>query len=110
MIHEVTPEKTTDEWCELLRNVYIPNTKVNYLNELLEDEHLNAVGLFEEYDHPSEGRMRVVRSPFMMQGVEHKADQPTQLLGQANEKVLAELGIDRQEMEQLKEEGVIEYS
>ena len=110
MIHEVTPEKTTDEWCELLRNADIPHTKVNYLNELLEDEHLNAVGLFEEYDHPSEGRMRVVRSPFMMQGVEHKADQPTQLLGQANEKILAELGIDRQEMEQLKEAGVIEYS
>ena len=54
--------------------------------------------------------MRVVRSPFMMQGVEHKADQPTQLLGQANEKILAELGIDRQEMERLKEAGVIEFS
>ena len=108
MIHEMTPEKTTDEWCELLRNADIPHTKVNYLNELLEDEHLNAVGLFEEYDHPSEGRMRAVRSPFVMQGIQHKADQPAQLLGQANEKILSELGIDHQEMKQLKEAGVIE--
>jgi len=108
MIHEMTPKKTTDEWCELLRNADIPYTKVNYLNELLEDEHLNAVGLFEEYDHPSEGRMRAVRSPFVMQGVQHKADQPAQLLGQANDKILSELGIDHQEMKQLKEAGVIE--
>ena len=108
MIHEMTPEKTTDEWCALLRNADIPHTKVNYLNELLEDEHLNAVGLFEEYDHPSEGRMRAVSSPFVIQGIQHKADQPAQLLVQANEKILSELGIDHQEMKQLKEAGVIE--
>ena len=38
-LNEIAPEKTTDEWCELLRSANIPHTRVNQLNDLLENEH-----------------------------------------------------------------------
>ncbi|MBC8476538.1 MAG: CoA transferase [Gammaproteobacteria bacterium] len=110
IIHEITPQKTTDEWCALLREADIPHMRVNHLDDLLEDEHLKAVGLFEEYEHPTEGPMRCVRSSYRMQGVEQSEDKPAQQLGEANARILAELGLDQGEMESLQEAGVIKLA
>lgn len=106
-ILEFTPAKTTDQWCELLGKTDIPHTRVNKLDDLLTDEHLNAVNFFEEYEHPTEGAMRRIRSPFTMQGVEQSDDIPTPNLGEANESILKELGLNAEAIKQLEEKGVI---
>jgi crotonobetainyl-CoA:carnitine CoA-transferase CaiB-like acyl-CoA transferase len=51
------------EWLEALRQIDIPACPVNSIEELFEDPHLKAVGLFEEIDHPTEGRVMVSRHP-----------------------------------------------
>ena len=51
------------EWLEALRQIDIPACPVNSIEELFEDPHLKAVGLFEEIDHPTEGRVMVSRYP-----------------------------------------------
>ena len=51
------------EWLEALRQIDIPACPVNSIEELFEDPHLKAVGLFEEIDHPTEGRVVVSRHP-----------------------------------------------
>ncbi|HJN94709.1 MAG: CoA transferase [Gammaproteobacteria bacterium] len=107
MINEISPEKTTDEWCELLQDANIPHTRVNHLDELIDNEHLSAVGLFQSYEHPSEGSMLGVRSPYVVQGIEEVEDKPAQLLGEANAKILQELGLNEQDMQQLLADGVI---
>ena len=106
-LYEIAPEKTTDEWCEILRNANIPHTKVNHLDDLLEDNHLRQVGLFEEYEHPTEGPMRQVRSHYSMQGVEESLDEPTQRIGQSTDKVLLELGYSSEEINHLAESQVV---
>jgi crotonobetainyl-CoA:carnitine CoA-transferase CaiB-like acyl-CoA transferase len=106
-LYEIAPEKTTDEWCEILRNANIPHTKVNHLDDLLEDNHLRQVGLFEEYEHPTEGPMRQVRSHYSMQGVEESLDEPTQRIGQSTDKVLLELGYSLEEISHLAESQVV---
>jgi len=106
-IIEFTPGKTTDEWCDLLATTDIPHTRVNEMDDLLTNEHLLAVDFFEEYEHPTEGTLRRIRSPFTMQGVEQTADIPTPRLGEANESILMELGLDSAEIEALTEKGVI---
>jgi len=60
---------------------------------LLSNEHLREVGLFEEYDHPSEGRMRQVRQPVTATGVERQADAPAPMVGQHSSEVLRDFGI-----------------
>ena len=51
------------EWLEALRQIDIPACPVNSIEELFEDPHLKAVGLFEEIDHPTEGKVVVSRHP-----------------------------------------------
>ena len=106
-IMEFTPGKTTDEWCELLGTTDIPHTRVNRLDDLLTNEHLRAVNFFEEYEHPTEGAMRRVRSPYTIHGIEQSDDIPTPSLGEANMSLLKELGLDAEEIKQLAEKGVI---
>ena len=59
----VTPEKTTAEWVEICERGEIPCMPVADIQELMDDEHLKAVGMFEPHDHPSEGATILVRSP-----------------------------------------------
>ena len=106
-LYEIAPEKTTDEWCEMLRNANIPHTKVNHLDDLFEDKHLREVELFEEYEHPTEGPMRQVRSHYTMEGVEKNSDEPAQRIGHSTDKVLLELGYSSEEISRFAELQVI---
>jgi len=106
-LYEIAPEKTTDEWCEMLRNANIPHTKVNHLDDLFEDKHLREVELFEEYEHPTEGPMRQVRSHYTMEGVEKNSDEPAQRIGHSTDKVLLELGYSPEEISRFAESQVI---
>jgi crotonobetainyl-CoA:carnitine CoA-transferase CaiB-like acyl-CoA transferase len=62
-LNEHMPLKTTAEWLNVLREADIPASVVNSLDDLFDDPHLNAVGLFDEMDHPTEGRLKVARFP-----------------------------------------------
>jgi len=106
-LYEITPQKTTDQWCALLKDTNIPHTRVNKLDDLLTNEHLQQVGLFEEYTHPSEGLMRQVKSHYCVEDIESSEDKPTQTLGAATDKILSDLGLDQAEISQLRERGVI---
>ena len=106
-ILEFTPAWTTQQWCELLSKTDIPHTRVNEMDDLLTNEHLQAVEFFQEYDHPTEGALRRVRSPFTMHGIEQSEDAPTPCLGEANESLLQELGFDAEAITLLAEKGVI---
>ena len=106
-LYEIAPEKTTDEWCEILRDANIPHTKVNHLDDLFEDVHLKEVKLFQEYEHPTEGEMRQVRSHYSIEGVEEKPDAPTQRIGQSTDKVLQELGYTAEDISRMVEARVL---
>jgi len=57
------PLRNNREWLEALRGIDIPACPVNAIGELFEDPHLKAVGLFEEMDHPTEGKVVLCRHP-----------------------------------------------
>mgnify|MGYP001360388859 FL=1 len=90
-----------------MRDANIPHTRVNHLDDLLEDPHLQQVGLFEEYEHPSEGKMRQVKSHYSMQGIEESKDNPTQLIGQSTSAILSKLGYSEEEIKTFAESKVV---
>ena len=62
-VASVTPQKTTAEWVAICEEAQIPCMPVVDLEDLMQDEHLLAVGMFEKHRHPSEGDTLLVRSP-----------------------------------------------
>ena len=62
-LEQYLPQKTTGEWIAALRVADIPAHAVNGLKDLFEDPHLKAVKLFQDVDHPTEGRLKTARFP-----------------------------------------------
>jgi crotonobetainyl-CoA:carnitine CoA-transferase CaiB-like acyl-CoA transferase len=109
LIAEVAPERTTAEWLQALRALDIPCAPVNSIEDLLADAHLNATGFFQEYDHPTEGRLRQARSPFRLHGetARERPDRPPPRLGADGREVLASLGYGDAEIEELVATGAV---
>jgi len=77
IVVEEMPKRTTAQWLEELRQLDIPSSPVNSLSDLFDDEHLKAVGLFAPYEHPDEGALLSVRSPFrVLSGADEANDSP----------------------------------
>jgi crotonobetainyl-CoA:carnitine CoA-transferase CaiB-like acyl-CoA transferase len=63
LLAEIVAERTTAEWVELLRTADLPMTPVLSPEDLLDDEHLQALGFFQREEHPSEGEVRTMGIP-----------------------------------------------
>ncbi|MEH3143829.1 MAG: CoA transferase [Methylobacterium frigidaeris] len=55
--------ETTEEWLARLAALDVPCTRVNRIEDLLDDPHLVATGFFEAVDHPTEGPVVRTRPP-----------------------------------------------
>jgi crotonobetainyl-CoA:carnitine CoA-transferase CaiB-like acyl-CoA transferase len=93
IIGEVARTKTTAEWLELLDAANIPAMKYNEMGEVLEDSHLNAVGFFQEREHPEAGPYRTLKHPvhFSATPADIRIDPPRH--GADTETVLASIGL-----------------
>lgn len=56
-------QDTTEAWLARLGPLDVPCSRVNRIEDLLEDPHLVATGFFEAVDHPTEGPLTVTRPP-----------------------------------------------
>ncbi|MBO0726194.1 MAG: CoA transferase [Blastocatellia bacterium] len=63
LLAEIVAERTTAEWVELLRAADLPMAPVLSPEDLLDDEHLRALGFFQRQEHPSEGEVRTIGIP-----------------------------------------------
>jgi crotonobetainyl-CoA:carnitine CoA-transferase CaiB-like acyl-CoA transferase len=92
LLEQVIAKLSTDETLTLFEAIDAPAMPVRSIPELFDDEHLQAVGLFESYDHPTAGRVRGFRSPVSYS--EPLASlRPAPGLGEHTAEVLAELGV-----------------
>jgi crotonobetainyl-CoA:carnitine CoA-transferase CaiB-like acyl-CoA transferase len=91
LVETVTPGRTTDEWLALLKPLQIPVVRMNRLDELLDDPHLAAVGLFERYQHPEAGAYLALRPPLRFSATPANIRRHPPRLGEHTDEVLAEL-------------------
>lgn len=70
------PDRTTQEWFDIFEDLDIPCSPVNTMESLLSDKHLEDVQLFSDVQHPTEGAIRTIRTPFWVDGVAEHADAP----------------------------------
>lgn len=107
VVTQILPQRTTQEWQALFDALDIPNAPVMAMEDLPDDPHVRAVGLIEDYDHPQQGPMRRVRSPYTMRGVQTGPDLPAPALGAQGTEILKEFGFPPERIAQLIEAGVV---
>ncbi len=88
--------RSTKEWLALLMQADIPAAPVNSLEDLFADPHLAAVGMFEEAEHPTEGRLRMPRHPIKWSRTPADVRRLPPNLGEHTQEVLAEAERGRQ--------------
>jgi crotonobetainyl-CoA:carnitine CoA-transferase CaiB-like acyl-CoA transferase len=81
----------TAEWIELLTRADIPVSPVNAIEDLFEDPHLKAVGLFEVKEHPTEGPVKMTRFPVKFSKSPASIRRLAPRLGEHTEEVLNDL-------------------
>ncbi|WP_108660562.1 CaiB/BaiF CoA transferase family protein [Acuticoccus kandeliae] len=104
---EALAKRTTAEWLEILGKLDVPSLPYRTFEGLLEDEHLNAVGLFGEIEHPVEGPIRNMRMPNRFSSDWETPKRPAPALGADTRHVLDGLGYADDEIDRLAETGVV---
>jgi crotonobetainyl-CoA:carnitine CoA-transferase CaiB-like acyl-CoA transferase len=80
--------RCNDDWLHALHDIDIPACPVNDIEDLFEDKHLKAVGLFEEMQHPTEGKVTVCRHPVKYSRSPASIRRLAPNLGEATDEVL----------------------
>ena len=75
-------------------------------DEIVDDPHAQAIGMFTEFDHPVVGRARLPRHPTRFHGTPAALGSFAPALGEHTDEVLTQLGLgDR--IEDLRAAGVL---
>ena len=98
--------RPTAEWLDLLERLEIPCGPINGAEELLEDQHLDAVNFFDLRTHPSEGPVRVMRSPYRFSETANTIDRLAPRIGEHSVEILREAGYTPSEIDELIAAGV----
>ena len=102
---EIAPSRTTAEWEELLLSIDVPHASFAKMTEISEQPHLKAVDLFQEIDHPTEGKLRQARPSARVSETPAALRRPAPLLGQHTREILEEAGYTAAEIDALIERG-----
>jgi crotonobetainyl-CoA:carnitine CoA-transferase CaiB-like acyl-CoA transferase len=86
-------KKTTAEWMTLLGGGDMPIAVVNTLDDLTRDPHLESVGFWQFHEHPTEGLLRMAKSPFELADSPPSVRRLPPTLGQHTREVLEEFGV-----------------
>ncbi|MGA0601701.1 CaiB/BaiF CoA transferase family protein [Caulobacter sp. KR2-114] len=95
LVDQVTRTKTTDEWLAILKPLSIPVVRMNRLDDLMSDPHLQAVELFQRYDHPDVGPYYNLKPPVNYSATPANIRRHPPRMGEHTDEVLAELEAER---------------
>ena len=95
------------EWSEACDQAQIPWAPVNTMDDLFDDEHLKAVGFFEQSKHPSEGDTIVPRPPINFSKTPSAIHRHAPRHGEQSDEVLREAGFGDREIESLYASGAV---
>ena len=77
------------------------------VERLVDDPHLNERGFFVSSSHPTAGEVVMPGAPFKMSETPWRLARSAPNMGQRNDEVFSELGLDTRELARLREEGVV---
>jgi formyl-CoA transferase len=106
-IAEVTREKPSLHWVEVLDTAGIPCGPINTIDQVFADPQVQHLGLARPAMHPRLGKQHLVGTPINLSGIEDSVRQPTPDAGEHTAAILAELGYDAAAIAALRDKGVV---
>ncbi|MDP2953569.1 MAG: CoA transferase [Chloroflexota bacterium] len=107
ILDETFATKTLSEWVPIFDEHGLIWGPVNTVKEVIEDPQTEANGFVVEMDHPEIGKIRTVASPCRFSETPAGPRTPAPQLGQHTEEVLLDYGFTWEDLEKLKDDGVI---
>ncbi|HSQ02785.1 MAG TPA: CoA transferase, partial [Burkholderiales bacterium] len=98
--------RTSAEWLKALDDADIPVTPLMSLDDLRNDPHLHDSGFYTTVEHPTEGRLRAMRSPDTWSRTEPDIRRHAPRLGEHSIEVLTEAGYGEDEIQRMLADGV----
>jgi crotonobetainyl-CoA:carnitine CoA-transferase CaiB-like acyl-CoA transferase len=102
---KIMATRTTGEWLAIFGDTSVPTIVVNTLEGLTKDPHLEAVGFWQEVEHPTEGRLRMTRFPYTFSETPADVRRLQPRLGEHSVEVLREAGLAQAEIDALLATG-----
>ena len=99
--------RTTAEWLTFFEEADIPHAPLHDLDSLIDDPHLAAVGLIQEVEHPTEGRLRLAGPAATWSKTPPSIRRPPPRVGEHGREILREAGFADGEIGALVAEGAL---
>jgi crotonobetainyl-CoA:carnitine CoA-transferase CaiB-like acyl-CoA transferase len=99
---DILLHRSSQAWTTLCAAHEIPCQHVNSIEDLLADPHLNAVGFFQEVEHPTEGRVRQLRPAARWSTADTGMRHLPPRVGEHSDEVLREVGYSDEDIARLK--------
>jgi len=97
---------TTGEWVDFGDRANVPCMGVARLDELAGDPHIRSIGMFEEVEHPTEGRYLSIRPPITFSSDDFQIRHHAPRLGQDTADVLREAGLPPEQVAALAAQAI----
>jgi crotonobetainyl-CoA:carnitine CoA-transferase CaiB-like acyl-CoA transferase len=110
LLEIVTPavkKKGAAELEALLMEAGVPCSRVNNMQEVFDNPHIQARGVIQEVEHPKMGKTRSVRNPVLFDEGSPSIRRPAPLLAEHSAEILRELGYDEARIAAMAAAGAV---
>jgi len=98
-------DRSTEEWLDAFDKADIPAMPLRTLANMHLDPHLQAEGFFQWHDHPSEGRVRVMRPASKWSRTQPTVHRHAPLVGEQTREILSGLGYTEAQIQAMLQAG-----
>lgn len=108
IISDVIKTKTKKEWWKIFSNASFPSGPVNTMKDVFEDEHVKAIELVKELEHPDGGTVKMVGPPTVYSAGGNLARQAPPTVGQHTKDILSNfLGYSGKKIDSLFDNKIV---
>ena len=106
-LQEIFLTRPANDWVENLQQYSVPCGAINDLADVFADPQIKAREMYLEMPHPTLGSIKQTGLPIKFSRTPGGLDRPPPLLGEHNHEILAGLGFDDGEIDEMKAKDVI---
>ena len=108
ILSEIMRQRTTDEWIDALEKIGVPCGPINTIDKVVNHPQVKAREMITQVMHQVTGAVEVPGVPIKLSDTPGDVDAPAPGLGEHTDEILTDmLKMSSDEMEQLRQEGII---